>query len=96
MYTNYFEKEGAHEAIVQREWEDTHQFEQKKFAATMNGELLELDPEANHKFENSPIEEQKQESSAEKEEESQGEDGNLEQTDYSELLKISQEVKKKD
>jgi hypothetical protein len=45
--------------------------------------MLELDPEATHHYENSPIEEEKQESSAEKNFEE--EDINN-KTDYKELL----------
>jgi len=53
-----------------------------------SGEMLELDPEAIHKYENSPIEEEKQESSAEK---NRDEDDETPQdkTDYKELLQIS-------
>lgn len=57
--------------------------------------MLELDPEAIHKYENSPIEEEKQESSAEKNRD-EDDDTPQDKTDYKELLQISQEVKKKD
>lgn len=85
--------EDTHEVTIQREWEDSRQFNQKKIAVLPGGEMLELDPEATHHYENSPIEEEKQESSAEKNFEE--EDINN-KTDYKELLQISQEVKKKD
>lgn len=55
--------------------------------------MLELDPEAKHGYENSPIEEEKQESSAEKVE---NPNDIQDKTNYQELFEISREVKKKD
>jgi len=54
-----------------------------------SGELIELDPEAQHMYENSPIQEDERE-------EHHSPNQVQERTDYSDLLKISMEVKKKD
>ena len=86
FHTNFNEEEGAHELTIQREWEDSYQYEQRKFQIMENGEIME--EENRGAYQQTPI----------NEDEEHGEETEVsrEYPADADLVKISQEVKKKD
>ena len=82
--TNFDDGEHAHQLTIQREWEDNERYEQRKFHILPNGEVLE---DENRGYEHSPINEGEEGMESSPSQQYPGDD---------DLLKISQEVKKKD
>lgn len=83
LFTMHHEAENAHEVELQRKWEESGDYEKRKFIVLEDGQVVE-NTESQEDFENSPIQEEEEDGTPEKD---------FEDDD---LLKISQEVKKKD